>query len=64
MDRDVKKQTDEWGWWNGEVKAGSYICNDLAKIREEWLCEGIVPIVNPRGINQFNSIARKVGDGK
>ncbi len=63
MGRDLKTKYDEWEWWNGSVKEGSYICNDLLHVRNEWLREGIVPISNVRGVNKFISIARKVGDG-
>ncbi len=45
------------------MKEGSFICDDLTYVREQWLQESIVPISNPRGVNKFNAIARKIGDG-
>ena len=63
MDRDLTGKREEWEWWDGSVKEGCFICDAIGHVRDEWLREGIVPITNARGVNKFNSIARKVGDG-
>ena len=33
------------------------------RLQQEWLEEGIVPVDNACGVNEFSSTARKVGDG-
>ena len=50
--------------WCGEVEAGLFLTDNLNHVRDQWLSEGVVPISNVRGFNQFNSVTRATENGK
>ena len=64
MERDVLIREVDWKPWCGEVEEGLFLTDNLNYVRETWLSEGIVPISNVKGFNQFNSITRATGNGK
>ncbi len=63
MDRDMASKPKVPEFWEGEIKAWIFFCDDVASVRQEWLNEGLIPRCNVRGYNKFNSITRSTPEG-
>ena len=63
MDRDICSKPKVPEFWEGQIKAGIFFCDDVSAVRQDWVREGLLPRCNVRGYNKFNSITRSTPDG-
>ena len=63
MERDTSIRELDFAPWDGNVRPGVFVTDDVKAVRDDWLRDGIVPRANVRGFNEFNSITRTTAEG-